>query len=383
MAWIYAFLIGGIISLLYLYGIQRGLAALPKPQGVETNSAASNHESQMAFTAYLQPDAPYPAGIPIAGIIWREEYVDIRLDLVNGPTAAQSVDFSVQLDTSIGGIGQLSQFPNITAFPDGSPPPAWLQGTDTQGKPFSLPMIPVPGTASIAPAYRVQCLSIFANATVHFVIASIAIAPMENGQLPKQLFGARRPPRVIRIKGKYETKNAQDTETHPIDFSYQFRQPPSNLTLRDLFESDFPDAVMKGREDYSFTLPNGQEVIVTKQLYLDAKHREKFVGFFVPSFAPNSHKTEDVCLYLASHYDAALEMKHQKIKAFSVGGEITNPEELAFVRRVYIYHQDILNARESSEIEKRFRAHGASAVLRGPEYLSLSVLSRLNVKPPS
>jgi hypothetical protein len=178
----------------------------------------------LIFKAYLQPDEPYLDGTLLAGIVWDKRYVDVRIDVANGAAAIQNLDFVVGVDTSIAGVGQISQFPGVTAFPAGSPPPAWLQGTDLRGNPVSVPMTPTPGMTSIAPVYRVQCSNIFANTVLHLVVASVALNPTENGQLPKQLFGTRRSPRTIRIKGKYETRIGETVQNHDVDFSYDFKQ---------------------------------------------------------------------------------------------------------------------------------------------------------------
>jgi len=190
----------------------------PGPQTPELRAAPL-----VDLGAYLQPDEPYPAGMPLAGIVWRQEYVDVRLDIANGAIAIQNLDFLIRLDTSIAGIGQLSQFPGVTAFPANAPPERWLRGTDLEGNPVSVPITPIPGTMNTAPIYRVHCSEIFANTVVHLVVASAALNPLQNGQLPKQLFALRRAPMLIQIKGGYETrKGGGDVENHTLEWSYRF-----------------------------------------------------------------------------------------------------------------------------------------------------------------
>ncbi|HZW95771.1 MAG TPA: hypothetical protein VFF64_22680 [Candidatus Eremiobacteraceae bacterium] len=174
--------------------------------------------------AYLQPAAPYDVQI-LAGIMWQKQYVDVRLDLANGAAAIRNLDFVVRLDTSIAGIGQLSQFPGITAFPAKSMSPAWLQGTDPQGNAVAVPLTPIPGTMSTAPVYRVHCSELFANTVVHLVIASIAInQPTAQGGMPQQLFAPRRAPKTIQIKGQYTVQDGTSLKSYPLEFSYQFPQ---------------------------------------------------------------------------------------------------------------------------------------------------------------
>ncbi len=177
----------------------------------------------LTFKTYMQPDESYFDGTVLAGIVWRKEYVDVRLDVANRDVPIQNLDFLVSLDTSIAGVGQISQFPGVIAYPAGSPHPTWLQGTDLSGNPASVPL----GMASMAPVYRVQCSKIFANTVLHFVVASIALNPVENGRFPAHLFAAKRHPNLIKIKGTYETQNGGSVESHNVDFSYDFTQPPS------------------------------------------------------------------------------------------------------------------------------------------------------------
>jgi hypothetical protein len=204
---------------------QPGKSEHPHARAMHKSAPAEPHsEPLLTFLAYLQPEEPYSEGTILAGIVWQKNYMDTRLDIANGVTI-KNLDFTVGLDTSIASIGQISQFPGITAFPAKSLPPGWLTGTDLQGNPMSIPIAPSPGTFSIAPAYRVHCSEVFANTVIHLVIASIAVNPIQNGQLPQQLFAPRRAPKIIRIKGTYETHNGNSTESHDVNFSYEFKQP--------------------------------------------------------------------------------------------------------------------------------------------------------------
>lgn len=126
----------------------------PKP--VETSTTIKPHRnSAITLRTYLQPNEPYPDGTLLAGIVWQKGYVDVRLDIDSGAVDVQNLDFIVGLDTSIAGVGQISQFPGVTAFRGGSQPATWLVGTDLQGNPSSVPIVPTPGMASMAPTYRV------------------------------------------------------------------------------------------------------------------------------------------------------------------------------------------------------------------------------------
>lgn len=153
--------------------------------------------------AFAPPMDPYPENTSVGCIAWHSFYFDVRLDLTAGPGEVENVDFTVKLDTSIAAIGQISQFAGIEAFPAQNFPQAWLSGTDLSGAPVSIPITPIAGAAQIAPAYRVHCSGILANSTVHLVIASVAVNPAMPGNMPKQLFAPRRPPKQIQVEGTY------------------------------------------------------------------------------------------------------------------------------------------------------------------------------------
>jgi hypothetical protein len=172
-----------------------------------------------SLRAYLQPDEPYFDGTLLGGIVWSKNYVDVRLDVSSGPQDLRNLDFLVSLDTSIAGLGQISQFQGVSAFPAKQLPAAWIEGTTPDGKPISVPMIPLAGMIQAAPVYRVRCSEIFSNTTVHFVVASIALNPPgPHGELPQQLFAPRRAPRQITAEGTYEVGG----RGYPIKFSYTF-----------------------------------------------------------------------------------------------------------------------------------------------------------------
>jgi hypothetical protein len=193
-----------------------------------SQSASPEVQPSVTLTAYLQPKEPYPDGTFVGGISWLSHYVDVRLDVVNGPIQIKDLDFSVQFDTDIAGAGQISQFQGVTIFPDKEPPATWLEGFDSSGQPTSVPVVSAPGKMRNAAIYRMHCQEVLANTVVHFVIASVAFnRPMVGGQMPKQLFAPRRAPKEIRVKGQYAVQVGQSTKWYPLEFSYNFPQLPA------------------------------------------------------------------------------------------------------------------------------------------------------------
>jgi hypothetical protein len=173
------------------------------------------------FDAYIQPGSnnPYPPETIIGGITWDPNYVDVRLDIGAGPVPIQNLNFEVTLDTSIAGVGQISQFNGVTSFPNSEAPSVSLIGTDEAGNPVTMPIVPRKGLAQIAPVYRVHCDALYGNTVLHLVIASIALNPMKpGGGLPDRLFAPRRAPRLIELKGSYEAAS----QRFPLEFRNVF-----------------------------------------------------------------------------------------------------------------------------------------------------------------
>ncbi len=185
----------------------------------QSQSTDEKMASSVVLNAALGPSDPYPENMPFAGIIWHGFYRDVRLDIVNGPADVRDVDFLVQLDTSIAGIGQVTQFPNIMFFPAKDSPQLWVSGANLDGTPVSMPVVPVPGAMQTAPVYRVHCNSLLANTSVHLTIASVVLNQAISGKMPDKLFGERRSPKQIRAKGTYSTA---DGKNYPLELSYTF-----------------------------------------------------------------------------------------------------------------------------------------------------------------
>lgn len=157
-----------------------------------------------------------------------------------------------------------------------------------------------------------------------------------------------------------------------------------NTTLHELFENDFPD-LMKARRGYAFRdKRTRKEITITRQLYLDNGRKEKFVGFFIPSSGPKNRETRDACSFLAGHYEIGFELEQEILGSVNPkqSPEPLSPAELAFSGRIYIYHEDLLSVEERAQIEKGFRSHGVSVVLRGPAYLVMAAAAKQTSSAP-
>jgi hypothetical protein len=199
-------------------GITDSTQSASPTKPIEPPVQHSNPESLpvIQLATHAQPE-PYPAGFAFAGIVWQKGYSDTRLDISVKKSPIHDLDFVVSLDTTIMGIGQITQFPGVTAFPpEGNVSAVTLMGTDEKGNKVAVPISPTEGNTNGAPSYRVHCKEIFADMVLRLAIASQAINPPNpNGSLPQNLFAPHRDPRTIELKGTYKS----GTVSYPINFS--------------------------------------------------------------------------------------------------------------------------------------------------------------------
>jgi hypothetical protein len=179
---------------------------------------AAQAEPAVTVTGSILSPSPFPEGYSFAGMKWYSNDVDVRLDISNGAIDIQNVDFTIQMDTEIAGVGQITNFQGVTVFSGG---PSILQATILDSKTKKLITTPFPQGIGIAPTYRVQCLNVLANTVVRFSIASVAVNPPVKGQ---NLLAPRRLPRLININGTYETRDGGGAiTTHSLRYSTYFK----------------------------------------------------------------------------------------------------------------------------------------------------------------
>lgn len=201
------------VALILAVALHLQLHVLRKEQQMQEVEA--DQDSPLSFNAYIAPgDENYRAGTDIADIQWNDHYVDVRLSIRNeDATTTQNIDLFVRFDTSIAAIRQLSNVPDVT-FSAGETPPAWLEGTDEEGKPVTIPIVPIGDT--IAPVYRVSCPKLLGGANINLLLASVALNPPEGAKLPKKLFAPRRKPAWVRLHGTYEMPEAHPPRRYRV-----------------------------------------------------------------------------------------------------------------------------------------------------------------------
>jgi len=190
------------------------------PAPIQSHALRHDVLPSLEISAHLQADrAPYSDGTIVAGIRWNKLYEDVRINLSSGANELVDVDGIIGLDTQIGAMGQLSNFPgsctSTPLYPGDEPPEFWLGGKDKHGKSTSLPVIPNPGATQTSPEYRFHCDRILARSTLQFVVASIKINEVINRMCPS-LMALRTPPKLIRIVGQYKVRDSD--KSFPISF---------------------------------------------------------------------------------------------------------------------------------------------------------------------
>jgi hypothetical protein len=137
------------------------------------------------------------------------------------------------------------------------------------------------------------------------------------------------------------------------------------LTLLSLFKNDFNN-LLRGGEDRILTFKTGEKITIKSKIYLDFEAQNEFVGFFIP----NTPETFNICVYLAEHYQTALELKNKTMIEMSAPGlQPVNINELKFSGRVFIYHEYPIFEVQKRELYKLYEKHGLSLQFRGAEYL--------------
>jgi hypothetical protein len=312
-----------------LRSLQRGLNQKQLDKLIAALKANYHPTPSVKFDAYILPtDPPYAPETKIGGITWDKHYSDVRLDITNGPVLIQNVDLSIRLDIQIAAVGQISEFPGVTIFPADEMPAIWLEGTDEKGQPITVPIVPTPSNMVGSVVYRVHCDKLFSGATLHLVIATVAMNPMTaKGEMPDQLFAPKRAPRKIQVKGTYETSGVDGIKRFPIEFSYTFSDDKYHPNASE------PIAAQPRREQPTFrgnpeyvTLKLGGNVETVAVAKLKSK---KFSPVEMANTEPIHLYVEDETLFadvtLNSGRNAPpIEIKHNQFDNIPVGWDLNS-----------------------------------------------------------
>jgi hypothetical protein len=237
LSFVIAATVGAIVGILYWAVVS-----------AKVEKAYKQEEPQLAFQVGVLKD-PHPNGVMLAEIPWREHYVDIRLDIINGPIQIQNLELVIAIDRRtkeeiamiqqgkeslltptvlIRAMSQLSQIPNVTMIPKGGPIDFLAAPNDRDGKPLGI-TIPVAGSGGAAGAYRLYCPVLYRDTPLRLVMAGTSLdSPPEDSLPPENVLmyvpGPRRFPRKIEIQGSYDT-TGPNAKHYPVQFSQELASP--------------------------------------------------------------------------------------------------------------------------------------------------------------
>src|ERR1700674_978347 len=149
---------------------------------------------------------------------------------------------------------------------------------------------------------------------------------------------------------------------------------PEPKTISALFTQDFP-TIMKMSDD-SIAIEwkdTGGVLHLKRQLYLDVPAKKKFVGFYIPSSAPDLTRTPEVCLKLAKAgaVQQAIDSLSRSSPILFLSGPMAGKSSgsLTFSGRVLLYYDDLLSLSQKTTIVKAFAALHDRVEFMGPDYL--------------
>ena len=125
---------------------------------------------------------------------------------------------------------------------------------------------------------------------------------------------------------------------------------------------------------------NGKENKIESAIFLDFPGRSRFIGFYLP----NDVDTYEVCKALpdATELLVAHFASGHKVAGYGTFDKSQTPfEDLASTGRVYVYYEGMLSLPEAGDLTKLFESRHLGLILRGDEWLRMSILSRQQSGP--
>jgi hypothetical protein len=153
----------------------------------------------------------------------------------------------------------------------------------------------------------------------------------------------------------------------------RLRYRPDQLTLFDLFNTDFSQPPYTYTSSYAMKISTGAslktESLVDYVVVAQLSSASRFLSFYV---WPTS-EVFDVSVALSTKYQTALndQWANMKVtgKAAPGDSEAASSEDVVFSKRVFIYYENYLTLEQILKIENAFKKQGLSVILRGSDYL--------------
>jgi hypothetical protein len=155
-------------------------------------------------------------------------------------------------------------------------------------------------------------------------------------------------------------------------------EPPDKITLHWLFAEDFPQYWISKIDTRINT--EGKENAIESAIFLNFPERSRFVGFYLPIGIDTYRVCKaipDVVGSVLARFDLNTEFSANNIFDKSQ----TKLADLAPTGRVYVYYEGSpLTLQEAAELDTLFSSHHFGLVLRGDDWLKVSILSRKGPK---
>jgi hypothetical protein len=161
----------------------------------------------------------------------------------------------------------------------------------------------------------------------------------------------------------------------------QSKQPEKPLTLEQLFQNDFPDAMKATTPEpfVTFKWSEQDSLSIKANVYWDfVVTRTSFVAFFIAS-SPHTH---EVSLALIDDVQRVLDfMKKVKIN-------VRDPDqhqflnEFPFSGRVFLYYKSEMTIKERAAVIDAYKAKNLDVQFRGPQYLQNMRIQQGKRSPP-
>lgn len=150
------------------------------------------------------------------------------------------------------------------------------------------------------------------------------------------------------------------------------KAPEKPITLRTLFDSDFPNTHRVGSVLSLKESTTGTEYKVPFRLCVDFEARSQFLIFYIDK----NILTRRICVLVAQNYKDAIRISNQMVGIYSMRPSDTAETQLkdvVFSGRIFVYHDYPMNLREMAELEDFYKLNGAAVQFRGPTYLALNM----------
>ncbi|MGP0018423.1 MAG: hypothetical protein ACLPHP_07640 [Candidatus Sulfotelmatobacter sp.] len=166
-----------------------------------------------------------------------------------------------------------------------------------------------------------------------------------------------------------ETKKSPNYELSECRLRYR----PDQLTLFDLFNTDFSEPPYTYTSSYAMKIRTGGSVktesLVDYAVVAQLSSANRFLSFYI---WPTS-EVFDVSIELSNKYQIALNDPWANIKvtgkAATGDSEAASSEDAVFSKRVFIYYENYLTLEQLLNIQNAFKKQGLSVILRGSDYL--------------